>query len=145
MSGGGGGGPEEDEAATMAVTPGEPARKRYVCPPVFSLSLSISLSLCPSPHSPTDAPSCSGRLGTKRQRAEAGECSESLGSVDRIKGRTRYSASPAPETSSGNTGAAPLQTADYLQREVLKQALEVERDSSRRLRIDLDRMMNNRT
>ena len=147
MSGGGGGGPEEDEAATMAVTPGEPARKRYVCPPVFSLSLSISLSLCPSPHSPTDAPSCSGRLGTKRQRAEAGECSESLGSVDRIKGRTRYSASPAPETSSGNTGAAPLQTADYLQREVfrLKQALKVERDSSSRLRIELDRMLNNRT
>ena len=46
---------------------------------------------------------------------------------------------------SGNTGAAPLQTADYLQREVLKQALEVERDSSRQLRIDLDRMINNRT
>ena len=45
MSGGGGGGPEEDEAATMAVTPGEPARKRYVCPPVFSLSHSLSLSI----------------------------------------------------------------------------------------------------
>ena len=67
--------------------------------------------------------------------------------MDRIEGRTTCSASPAPETSSGNTGAAPLQTADYLQREVfrLKQALEVERDSSRRLRIDLDWMINNRT
>uniref|UniRef100_A0A7S2T8E1 Uncharacterized protein n=1 Tax=Chloropicon roscoffensis TaxID=1461544 RepID=A0A7S2T8E1_9CHLO len=86
-----------------------------------------------------------GEPARKRQRAEAGECSESLGSVDRIKGRTTCSAPPAPETSSGNTEAAPLQTADYLQREVLKQALEVERDSSRRLRIDLDRMMNNRT
>ena len=86
-----------------------------------------------------------GRLGTKRQRAESGECSESLGSVDRIEGRTTCSASPARETSSGNTAAAPLQTADYLQREVLKQALEVERDSSRQLRIDLDRMINNRT
>ena len=86
-------------------------------------------------------------MGTKRQRAEAGECGESLGSVDRIEGRTTCSASPARETSSGNTAAAPLQTADYLQREVflLKQALEVERDSSRRLRIDLDRMINNRT
>ena len=72
MSGGGGGGPEEDEAATMAVTPGEPARKRYVCPPVFSLSLSLSLSLCPSPHSPTDAPSCSGRLGTKKAKGRGG-------------------------------------------------------------------------
>ena len=59
-------------------------------------------------------------MGTKRQRAEAGECSEFLGSVDRIKGRTTCSASPAPDTSSGNTGAAPLQTADYLQREVFR-------------------------
>ena len=59
-------------------------------------------------------------MGTKRQRAESGECSEFLGSVDRIEGRTTYSASPSPETSSRNTGAAPLQTADYLQREVFR-------------------------
>lgn len=62
--------------------------------------------------------------------------------MDKIKGRTRYSASPAPETSSGNT----THTADFLQREVsrLNKALTKERESSRRLRIELDRMIYNR-
>lgn len=77
----------------------------------------------------------------KRARTED-ECSESLGSVDKVKGRTRYSLSPAPETSSGNT----IQTVDYLQREVsrLNKALQAERESSRRLRIELDRTLHNR-
>ena len=76
-----------------------------------------------------------------RKRARS-ECSESLGSVDRVKGRTRYSSSPAPETSSGNT----VQTVDYLQREVsrLNKALQAERESARRLRIELDRTLYNR-
>jgi len=77
-----------------------------------------------------------------RKRARTEECSESLGSVDKVKGRTRYSLSPAPETSSGNT----VQTVDYLQREVsrLNKALQAERESSRRLRIELDRTLYNR-
>lgn len=69
------------------------------------------------------------------------ECSESLGSVDKVKGRTRFTSSPVPETSSGNT----IQTMDYLQREVsrLTKALKSERESSRRMRIELDRMLYN--
>ncbi|QDZ17942.1 signal transduction histidine kinase [Chloropicon primus] len=81
-------------------------------------------------------------LSPPRKKRPREECSESLGSVDRIKGRTRYSASPAPETSSGNT----VQNVDYLQREVsrLNKALKAERESSKRLRIELDRMLSNR-
>ncbi len=87
-------------------------------------------------------PSSWRRGGAGSRGRTRSECSESLGSVDRVKGRTRYSASPAPETSSGNT----VQTVDYLQREVsrLQKKLKKERENSRRLRIELDRTLCNR-